>query len=310
MTARLAATRRRRRRRHPFDTVAIALCGGGAALLALISLAVAALLLAGGMPTLLKGVTPIGGLASGLSHSLLPAAIGNAAVVIVMVLFSVPFGVLTAVYLAEYAPVNAPATRAVRLAVRNLAGVPSVVFGLFGLGFFVRVVGIGIDRTFFAGNLVFGQPGILWAGLTLSILTLPTVIVTAEEALRAVPGEVRDAAVALGATRWQTVSRVVLPQAVPGVLTGIIISVARGAGEVAPVLFTGAAYFLPALPRFLSDQFMHLGYQVFVLATQAPNVDAARPLLLATSLVLVALTAGLNLAAMWIRLRARRSSQT
>ena len=147
-------------------------------------------------------------------------------------------------------------TRAIRIAVANLAGVPSIVFGLFGLGFFVQFVGAGIDKTFFHGEKVYGQPALIWAALTLAVLTLPVVIVATEEALRAVPRELREASLALGATKFQTVFNVVVPQASSGILTGTILAVSRGAGEVAPILFTGAAYFLPHLPKSLSSQFM------------------------------------------------------
>ena len=195
----------------------------------------------------------------------------------------------------------------VRVAVQNLAGVPSIVFGLFGLGFFIQFVGRGLDRLLSEpGVLRYGQPALLWAALTLAVLTLPVVIVSTEEALRAVPRELRDASLALGATRSQTLARVVLPGALPGILTGAILAVARGAGEVAPILFTGVAYFLPDLPRSGFSQFMHLGYHTYVLATQSPDVEATRPLLYATVLVLLGLTFALNLVAIAIRTRTRR----
>jgi phosphate transport system permease protein len=162
----------------------------------------------------------------------------------------------------------------VRVAVTTLAGVPSIVFGLFGLGFFVQVLGRGIDRLFFGEGKVYGQPALVWAALTMAVLTLPVVIVSVEEALRHVPRELREVSFALGATRFQTVLHVVLPQAQAAILTGSILAVSRGAGEVAPILFTGAAYFLPQLPKGLSSQFMDLGYHVYVLATQSPDVDA------------------------------------
>ena len=194
-----------------------------------------------------------------------------------------------------------------RVAVTNLAGVPSIVIGLFGLGFFVQFVGRGLDRAFSEpGALRYGQPALVWAALTLAILTLPVVIVSTEEALRAVPRDHRDASLALGATRSQTLARVVLPGALPGILTGAILAVARGAGEVAPILFTGVAYFLPDLPSSPFSQFMHLGYHTYVLATQSPDVEATRPLLYATVLVLLALTFALNLVALAIRTRTRR----
>jgi len=214
-------------------------------------------------------------------------------------------GVLTAVYLHEYAPPASRLAGLVRAAVTNLAGVPSIVFGLFGLGFFIQFVGRAMDRALNGGELRFGQPALIWAALTLAVLTLPVVIVSTEEALRAVPRDLRDASLALGATRSQTVARVVLPGALPGILTGAILAVARGAGEVAPILFTGVAYFLPDLPRTPWSQFMHLGYHTYVLATQSPDVEATRPILYATVLVLLVLTFALNGVALVIRSRTR-----
>jgi phosphate transport system permease protein len=240
-----------------------------------------------------------------------PAIFGTAALVILMVIALIPFGVGAAIYLNEYARPDSWFTRAVRFSVNNLAGVPSIVFGLFGLGFFVQFVGHNMDRAM-GLDVVWGQPALMWAALTLALLNLPTVIVTTEEALRAVPPEMREASLGLGATRWQTIRHVLLPQAMPGILTGAILSVARGAGEVAPIMFTGAAYFLPYLPTSPTDQFMELGYHVFVLATQSPDVDATRPLLYGTVLVLLLLTFALNLAAIVLRsrLRARLAGRT
>ncbi len=236
-----------------------------------------------------------------------PAIYGTAALTLVMTVAVMPVGVVTAVYLHEYAPPSSRLAGAVRVAVTNLAGVPSIVFGLFGLGFFIQFVGRGMDRLFSEpGVLRYGQPALIWAALTLAVLTLPVVIVSTEEALRAVPRELRDASLALGATRSQTLARVVLPGAVPGILTGAILAVARGAGEVAPILFTGVAYFLPDLPSSGFSQFMHLGYHTYVLATQSPDIEATRPLLYATVLVLLALTFALNLVAIAIRTRTRR----
>jgi phosphate transport system permease protein len=226
---------------------------------------------------------------------------------LVMTVAVMPVGVLTAIYLHEYAPPRSRLAALVRAAVNNLAGVPSIVFGLFGLGFFIQFVGGGLDRMFSApGEIRYGQPGLLWAALTLAVLTLPVVIVATEEALRAVPREHRDASLALGATKSQTLGRVVLPGALPGILTGAILAIARGAGEVAPILFTGVAYFLPELPGSPWSQFMHLGYHTYVLATQSPDVEATRPLLYATVLVLLALTFTLNAFAVVIRTRTRR----
>ena len=238
-----------------------------------------------------------------------PAIFGTFALVVLMTIAVVPLGVLTAIYLFEYARPDSPFARAVNLAVSNLAGVPSIVFGLFGLGFFVRFIGGGIDRAFFGQQLVWGKPAIIWAALTLALLTLPVVIVTTGEALRAVPVSAREASFALGATKWQTISRVVLPQSVAGILTGAILAVSRGAGEVAPIMFTGAAYFQPELPTRLTDPFMELGYHVYVLSTQSPDVEATKPILYSTVCVLLLLTFLLNVAAIAIRARFRSGLQ-
>jgi phosphate transport system permease protein len=234
-----------------------------------------------------------------------PAIYGTVLLVLLMSIFVLPLGVAVAIYFSEYARREAWLYRWSRQAVNNLAGVPSIVFGLFGLGFFVRYVGGGIDSVFYEGKLTYGQPAIVWAALTMAVLTLPVVIVSVEEALRAVPQSFRDASLALGATRSQTIFRVVLPQALSGVLTGGILAVSRGAGEVAPILFVGAAYYLPYLPARLNDQFMELGYHIYVLSTQSPDVEATKPLLYATVFVLLALTFLLNLTAIAIRARLR-----
>jgi len=240
-----------------------------------------------------------------------PAIYGTLLLVILMTVAVVPVGVMVAIYLHEYSVHSSLLYRATRLAVSNLAGVPSIVFGLFGLGFFVKFVGGSIDRLFYGGNLVFGQPAILWAALTLAVLTLPVVILTTEDTLRAIPNELREASMALGATKFQTIRHVVLPQAMTGILTGGILAVSRGAGEVAPILFTGAAYFLPELPTKLTSQFMELGYHVLVLSTQSPDVEATKPILNATVFVLLALTFLLNFVAIIIRsqMRARLRSR-
>lgn len=247
---------------------------------------------------------PSGGMQSG---GVGPAIFGTAALTILMTIAVVPVGVITAIWLSEYARPDSKLARIVRLAVSNLAGVPSIVFGLFGLGFFVQTIGRGIDKVAFHGVATYGKPGILWASLTLAILTMPVVIVATEEALRAVPRELRDASLALGATKFQTTFLVVVPQAMGGILTSAILAVSRGAGEVAPILFTGAAYFLVELPTHLNDQFMNLGYHVYVLATQSPDVDKTRPQLYGTVLVLLLLTFLLNALAVVIRIRARKS---
>jgi phosphate transport system permease protein len=242
-----------------------------------------------------------------MNGGIFPAIYGTAILTLLMTIAVMPVGVLTAVYLHEYASPTSRLAGLVRVAVTNLAGVPSIVFGLFGLGFFVQFVGRGMDRAFSEpGTLRYGQPTLVWAALTLAVLTLPVVIVSTEEALRAVPRDHRDASLALGATRSQTLWRVVLPGALSGILTGAILAVARGAGEVAPILFTGVAYFLPDLPASPFSQFMHLGYHTYVLATQSPDVEATRPLLYGTVLVLLALTFALNLVAIAIRTRTRR----
>lgn len=236
---------------------------------------------------------------------ILPAIVGTALLTLTMTVAAVPAGVATAVYLSEYAQADSKAARLVRLCIANLAGVPSVVFGLFGLGFFIATIGRGMDDLMFEGEATYGKPSLIWAALTLAVLTLPVVVVSTEEALRAVPRELRDASLALGATKFQTIIKVVLPEATGGILTGAILAVSRGAGEVAPIMFTGVAYFLPELPANLNDPFMSLGYHVYVLATQSPDVDKTKPLLYGTVLVLLSLTFLLNVVAMAIRSRIR-----
>jgi phosphate transport system permease protein len=302
--ARLAAVRTRR---NYFADGALAIASGAALLIVLAVLTVILFdTIRYGTPHLsLSFLTeaPREGMTEG---GIFPAIIGMVEMVILMTLAGVPIGVATAIYLHEYASPVSPLTRAIRIAVANLAGVPSIVFGLFGLGFFVQFLGAGIDKAFFHGEKVFGQPALLWAALTMAVLTLPVVIVATEEALRAVPRELREASLALGATKFQTVFNVVVPQASAGILTGTILAVSRGAGEVAPILFTGAAYYLPLLPKGLSSQFMSPSYHVYVLSTQSPDVDATKPILYATVLVLLALTFTLNIAAVVVRARMRR----
>ena len=241
------------------------------------------------------------------SAAVLPMIIGTTVRVLIMTVFVMPIGVITAVYLTEYARPGSPYTRTVRAAINNLAGVPSIVFGLFGLGFFVNFVGHGWDALSGSAGPRWGQPSLLWASLTLAVMTLPVVIVTTEESLRAIPTGLRDASLALGATRLQTLLWIILPNALPGILTGGILAVSRAAGEVAPILFTGAAYYLAHLPQQASDQFMDLGYHAYVLATQSPNVDETRPILFATVLVLLMLTVSLNAVAIVVRARMRRA---
>jgi phosphate transport system permease protein len=235
-----------------------------------------------------------------------PAIFGTFALVVLMTIAVIPLGVATAIYMHEYAPKRSRLVQMVRLAIQNLAGVPAIVFGLFGLGFFIEFIGRGMDRVFYGGELVYGQPAIVWAALTMALLTMPTVVVATEEALRAIPQSYREVAYSLGATRWQMIRRVVLPQAIGGILTGGILAVSRGSGEVAPVMFTGAAYFLPELPARLNSQFMELGYHVYVMTTQSPDVEATKPILYATVLVLLALTFLLNFSAIMIRAQIRK----
>ena len=231
-----------------------------------------------------------------------------------MTLAVVPFGVLAALYLREYAR-QGPLVRMIRIAVNNLAGVPSIVFGMFGLGFFVYGVGAIVDHLFFSAALpapTFGTGGILWASLTLALLTLPVVIVATEEALSSVPAGIREGSLALGSTKLQMIWRVVLPGALPGILTGVILATARGAGEVAPLMITGVVKLAPDLPLdgvfpflHLERKFMHLGFHIYDVGFQSPNVEAARPMVFATTFLLLALVMVLNLTAIVVRRRLR-----
>jgi len=235
-----------------------------------------------------------------------PMLFGTAARVILMTIFVIPVGVITAIYLTEYARPGSLVVRIIRGAINNLAGVPSIVFGLFGLGFFIAFVGKNLDALMRNPEAVWGRPALIWASLTLAVMTLPVVIVATEEALKAIAPGLREASLALGATKLQTVLKVVVPQAMPGILTGGILAVSRAAGEVAPILFTGAAYYMASLPKSLADQFMDLGYHVFTLSTQSPNIDLTRPILYATVLVLLLLTFTLNIVAVLVRAHIRR----
>jgi phosphate transport system permease protein len=239
---------------------------------------------------------------------ILPMIVGTSVRVFLMTLFVLPVGVVTAVYLTEYARLHSPFTRVIRTAVNNLASVPSIVFGLFGAGFFVRFLGRGLDHALYPSGtaVVWGQPALLWASATLAVMTLPVVIVATEESLRAIPQGLREASLALGASKLETILKVVAPQAIPGILTGAILAISRAAGEVAPILFTGAAYYMADLPKSLHDQFMDLGYHVFILSTQSPDVDKTRPLLYATVLVLLVLTFALNITAIFVRAGMRK----
>ncbi|TAL01686.1 MAG: phosphate ABC transporter permease PstA, partial [Verrucomicrobia bacterium] len=224
----------------------------------------------------------------------LPMIIGTTIRVFVMTIFVLPVGVITAIYLTEYAATSSIVTRVIRAAVNNLAGVPSIVFGLFGLGFFINFIGRNLDAVLHNPGPVWGQPAVLWASLTLAVMTLPVVIVATEESLKAIPMGLREASLALGATKLETILKIVLPQALPGIMTGGILAVSRAAGEVAPILFTGVAYYMASVPTKLTDQFMDLGYHVFVLSTQSPDIEKTRPILYATVLVLLVLTFALN----------------
>jgi phosphate transport system permease protein len=238
-----------------------------------------------------------------------PAIVGTFLMVILMSVFGVPVGTITAIYLSEFVAQDSKVVRLIRFAVNTLAGIPSIVFGLFGLGFFVQFVGSGMDKVLGHGEVIrWSQPNILWASLTMAILTLPVVIVAVEEAIRSVPRDLREASLALGATRLETIFKVVLPGCSTGILTGTILAISRGSGEVAPILFTGAAYFLPHLPSSLSDQFMNLGYHIFIMSTQSTNVDATKGIQYATTFILLSLTFLFNIVAMLVRYRLRKKT--
>ncbi len=243
-----------------------------------------------------------------------PAIFGTVLMVLLMSIIVTPFGVIAALYLREYAKQNAT-TRVIRIAVNNLAGVPSIVYGVFGLGFFVYFLGGNIDDLFYpeaAPAPVFGTPGLLWASITLAILTLPVVIVATEEGLARIPKSVREGSLALGATKFETIWKVVLPMSSPAMMTGLILAIARAAGEVAPLMLVGVVKLAPTLPLdgnfpflHLERKFMHLGFHIYDVGFQSPNVEAARPLVYATSFLLVAVIVVLNLTAITIRNRLR-----
>ncbi|MDR4461060.1 MAG: phosphate ABC transporter permease PstA [Nitrospirales bacterium] len=244
-----------------------------------------------------------------------PAIFGTVMMVLVMSVAVVPFGVLAAVYLKEYAK-QGLLTRMIRIAVNNLAGVPSIVFGVFGLGFFVYAVGGTIDQLLFSASLpnpTFGTGGMLWASLTLALMTVPVVIVATEEGLSAVPREYREGSLGLGATKFESLIRVVLPCAMPGILTGLILAVSRATGEVAPLMLTGVVKLAPALPvdsqfpfLHLDRKFMHLGFHIYDVGFQSPNVEAAKPMVYVTTLVLVLVVLLLNMTAIALRTRMRK----
>ena len=220
-----------------------------------------------------------------------PAIVGSFLVTVTTGLLAVPLGMSAAIYLNEYAR-QTRLTRLIRLAIRNLSGVPSIVYGLFGVILFVNIMRFGTS--------------ILSAGLTLGLMTLPWTITASEEALKTIPNSYREGALALGATKWQSIRTSVLPYAVPGMLTGTVLGLARAAGETAPILFTGAAFFLPYLPKSLGDQFMALPYHLYIMATQHHQIQQVRPIAYGTALVLIALVLGMNMTAVVVRYRLRR----
>ncbi len=251
---------------------------------------------------------------SNTEGGIFPAIFGTVLMVLIMSIMVVPLGVVTALFLREYAR-DGWLVRSVRVAVNNLAGVPSIVFGVFGLGFFVYTLGGAIDQAFFADRLptpTYGTGGILWASLTLALLTVPVVVVATEEALASVPRSLREASLALGATKWQTIWKVVLPGATPGILTGLILAMARGAGEVAPLMLTGVVKLAPAMPLdgqfpyfHLDRKFMHLGFHIYDVGFQSPNSEAAKPMVYMTALLLLLVVVALNLFALRLRRRLR-----
>jgi phosphate transport system permease protein len=244
-----------------------------------------------------------------------PAIFGTVMMVLIMSMAVVPFGVLAALYLREYAK-QGTVVRLVRIAVNNLAGVPSIVFGVFGLGFFVYAIGGTIDTLFFPESLpspTYGTGGILWASLTLALMTVPVVIVATEEGLAAVPRDFREGSLALGATKLETVVRVILPCALPAILTGLILAMARAAGEVAPLMLTGVVKLAPTLPVdatwpffHFDRKFMHLGFHIYDVGFQSPNVEAAKPMVYITTLVLIMVVVVLNLTAITLRNHLRK----
>jgi phosphate transport system permease protein len=248
-----------------------------------------------------------------------PAIFGTFVMTLLMSVAVTPVGVVAAIYLREYAK-QGPLVRMVRIAVNNLAGVPSIVFGVFGLGFFVYIVGGNIDSLFFSDKLptpTFGTGGIMWAALTMALMTVPVVIVATEESIAAVPRGAREGSLACGASKWQTIQRVVLPASIPGILTGLILAMARGAGEVAPLMLVGVVKLAPTLPLdsiypffHLDQKFMHLGFHIYDLGFQSPDSEAAKPMVFATTFFLIMLVMVLNLGAIILRERIRRRFAT
>ncbi len=222
---------------------------------------------------------------------ILPAIVGTIMVTVITAILAVPLGMGCAIYLNEYAKDN-KATRLIRMSIRNLSGVPSIVYGLFGVVLFVQLMHLGTS--------------ILSAGFTLGLMTLPWTITASEEALKSVPSSYREGALALGATKWQAIKTNVLPYAIPGMLTGTILGLARAAGETAPILFTGAAFYLPRLPKSLFSQFMALPYHLYIMVTQHHAIDKVRPIAYGTALVLIVLVFAMNLFAIVLRYRLRK----
>jgi phosphate transport system permease protein len=294
-------------KKNHIGTIVVASTGLASFLIITLIVLVMVNIIAGGMKTFswqFLTEAPTEGMTSG---GIYPAIIGTFLRVIIMTIVGVPIGAITAIYLSEYASSTSVFARMIRFAVNTLAGVPAIVFGLFGLGFFVQFIGKGMDNVLSGDSgLKWAQPNLLWASLTMALLTLPVVIVSVEEAIRTVPRELREASLALGATKWQTIRKIVIPNSFTGVLTGGILAISRGAGEVAPILFTGAAYFLPHLPKSLSDQFMELGYHIYIMTTQSADVEATRGIQYATTMVLLLFTFSLNFIAVFLRYRIRK----
>jgi phosphate transport system permease protein len=256
---------------------------------------------------------------SNTEGGLFPAIFGTVMMVLLMSIFSLPFGVIAAIYLREYAR-DGLMTRMVRIAVNNLAGVPSIVYGVFGLGFFVYGIGGSIDSLFFPERLptpTFGTGGILWSSLTLALLTVPVVIVATEESLASIPKGIREGSLALGATKFQTLTKILLPMATPGIMTGLILSMARAAGEVAPLMIVGVVKLAPTLPFdmnfpffHMDRKFMHLGFHIYDVGFQSPNVEAAKPMVFVTTMLLLSIVVIASSTAIYLRNRMRRKYTT
>jgi phosphate transport system permease protein len=256
---------------------------------------------------------------SNTEGGLFPAIFGTVMMVLLMSVFSLPFGVIAAIYLREYAR-DGLMTRMVRIAVNNLAGVPSIVYGVFGLGFFVYGIGGSLDSLFFPERLptpTFGTGGILWSSLTLALLTVPVVIVATEESLASIPKGIREGSLALGATKFQTLTKILLPMATPGIMTGLILSMARAAGEVAPLMIVGVVKLAPTLPFdmnfpffHMDRKFMHLGFHIYDVGFQSPNVEAAKPMVFVTTMLLLAIVVLASSTAIYLRNRMRSKYTT